>query len=123
MKRRETIYNLGNDYFQDTEVYFVTANSAAAQSAGIEGYKAYSDGLYHFTTQPVYELSGGASALNKRIFNLPQSTFSGQFDTVPVSAYSGFSAITDASALFTDNYAQGIVVGTEDPKKNWKKPV
>jgi len=119
MKRREDIYNLGNDYFQDTKVYFVTADSAASAQAGIESYKAYSDGLYHFTTQPVYELSGGASALNKRIFNIPQSAFSGQFDTVPTSAWQTFSAINDASAVFTDNYAKGIVVGEDKPYANW----
>ena len=111
MKRREDIYNLGNDYFQKTDVYFVTDNDEAAEKAGIPGFSAYSDGLYHFTTQPVYELSGGASALNKRIFNIPQSAFSGQFDTVPTSAWQTFSAINDASAVFTDNYAQGVVVG------------
>ena len=72
MKRREDIYNLGNDYFQKTDVYFVTADADAEASAGVAGYKAYSDGLFHFTTQPVYELSGGVSALNKRIFNIPQ---------------------------------------------------
>ena len=76
MKRREDIYNLGNDYFQKADVYFVTDDAEAAKSAKIDGYKAYSDGLYHYTTQPAYELSGGVSALNKRIFNvLPQSTW------------------------------------------------
>ena len=122
MKRREDLYNLGNDYFQKTDVYFVTEDSAAAKSAGIEGYKAYSDGLFHFTTQPVYELSGGASALNKRIFNVPQSAFSGQFDTVPASGWKTFSAINDASAVFTDNYALGVVVGDTEIDKTWKKP-
>ena len=122
MKRRETIYNLGNDYFQDTEVYFVTDDDKAAASADIVGYKAYSDGLYHFTTQPVYELSGGASALNKRIFNVPQSAWGDKFDTIPTSAYETFSAINDASAVFTPGYATGVVVGDEDPNKTWKKP-
>lgn len=125
MKRREDIYNLGNDYFQDTKVYFVTDDEQAAASAKIEGYKAYSDGLYHFTTQPVYELSGGASALNKRIFNVPQSEWGDKFDTIPTSGYETFSAINDASAVFTDGYATGIVVGingTETVEKEWKKP-
>ena len=122
MKRRETIYNLGNDYFQKTDVYFVTADETAAQSAGIEGYKAYSDGLYHFTTQPVYELSGGASALNKRIFNVPQSAWAKEFDTVPTSAYETFSAINDASAVFSPDYATGVVVGDGEIDKTWKKP-
>ena len=122
MKRRETIYNLGNDYFQKTDVYFVVDDEAAAKSADIEGYKAYSDGLYHFTTQPVYELSGGASALNKRIFNVPQSAWGDKFDTVPTSAYETFSAINDASAVFSPDYATGIVVGDTPVEKDWKKP-
>lgn len=119
MKRRETIYNLGNDYFQDTKVYFVTADEAAEQSAGVAGYKAYSDGLYHYTTQPVYELSGGASALNKRIFNvLPQSGWKpGDFAGVET-----FSAINDASAVFSPDYATGVVVGDAEIDKTWKKP-
>ena len=121
MKRRETIYNLGNDYFQDTKVYFVTDDEQAAASAKIDGYKAYSDGLYHFTTQPVYELSGGASALNKRIFNvLPQSTWTAP-DFVTENA-SAWSAINDASAVFSPEYATGIVVGDTPVKKDWKKP-
>lgn len=126
MKRREDIYNLGNDYFQKTDVYFVTADADAAKSADIAGYKAYSDGLYHFTTQPVYELSGGASALNKRIFNvLPQSGWDAPeyFDDEKIA--SGFSAINAASAVLSPDYATGVVVGfaeTDTVKKDWKKP-
>lgn len=121
MKRRETIYNLGNDYFQKTDEYFVVDDKEAETSAGVAGYKAYSDGLYHFTTQPVYELSGGASALNKRIFNvLPQSAWT-EADFVK-NNQSAFSGVTDHSAVFSPDYATGIVVGVEDPKKDWKKP-
>ena len=118
MKRREDIYNLGNDYFQKTDVYFVTANDEAAASAGIEGYKAYSDGLFHFTTQPVYELSGGVSALNKRIFNVPQGDWK-PLDTLEASAW---SAINDASAVLSPDYATGVVIGlngTEETTKSW----
>ena len=119
MKRREDIYNLGNDYFQDTSAYFIVDDDKAAEAAGIPGYSAYSDGLYHFTTQPVYELSGGASALNKRIFNvLPQSDWAEPtFDGVET-----FSAINDASAVFSPDYAKGVVVGingTPDTTKDW----
>lgn len=121
MKRRETIYNLGNDYFQKTDEYFVVDDKQAEASAGVAGYKAYSDGLYHFTTQPVYELSGGASALNKRIFNVPQSAWGDKFDTVPTSAYETFSAINDASAVFSPGYATGVVVGEEAAYANWDK--
>lgn len=111
MKRRETIYNLGNDYFQKTDVYFVTADADAEASAKVAGYKAYSDGLYHFTTQPVYELSGGASALNKRIFNkLPQEDWEpATFDGIET-----FSAINDASAVFSPDYATGVVEAISD---------
>ena len=121
MKRREDIYNLGNDYFQKTDVYFVTADDAAADAAGISGYKAYSDGLFHFTTQPVYELSGGVSALNKRIFNIPQA----DWDEPSFAGVETFSAINDASAVLSPDYATGIVVGlngTETVDKEWKKP-
>lgn len=123
MKRREDIYNLGNDYFQKTDVYFVTADEEAAKSADIADYKAYSDGLFHFTTQPVYELSGGVSALNKRIFNvLPQSGWTAPeyFDDDKIA--SGFSAINAASAVLSPDYATGIVVGDAEIKKEWKKP-
>lgn len=121
MKRREDIYNLGNDYFQKTDVYFVTADEDAATSAGIAGYKAYSDGLFHFTTQPVYELSGGVSALNKRIFNVPQS----EWEPLAGLEASAWSAINDASAVLSPDYATGIVVGingTDTVEKDWKKP-
>lgn len=111
MKRREDLYNLGNDYFQKTDVYFVTEDSAAEASAKVAGYKAYSDGLFHFTTQPVYELSGGASALNKRIFNvLPQDKWTPADFGDNASA---FSAINAASAVFSPDYAKGVVVAIE----------
>ena len=118
MKRREDIYNLGNDYFQKTDVYFVTADDAAEASAKVAGYKAYSDGLFHFTTQPVYELSGGVSALNKRIFNIPQDKWE------PLSGLeaSAWSAINDASAVLSPDYATGIVVdlnGGDTTKSDW----
>lgn len=119
MKRREDIYNLGNDYFQKADVYFVTDDAEAAKSAKIDGYKAYSDGLYHYTTQPAYELSGGVSALNKRIFNvLPQSTWA------PAKGLeaSAWSAISDTSAVLSPDYATGIVVGDAEVEKEWKKP-
>ena len=119
MKRREDIYNLGNDYFQKTDVYFVTADEAAEASAKVAGYKAYSDGLFHFTTQPVYELSGGASALNKRIFNVPQSAWGKEFDTVPTSGWKTFSAINAASAVLTSGYATGVVVGDGKVEKDY----
>jgi len=119
MKRREDLYNLGNDYFQKTDVYFVTEDSAAAKSAGIAGYKAYSDGLFHFTTQPVYELSGGASALNKRIFNvLPQSGWAKVDFGDNASA---FSAINAASAVFSPDYAKGVVVAINEVSGDAKK--
>ena len=118
MKRREDIYNLGNDYFQKTDVYFVTADDKAAEAADVAGYKAYSDGLFHFTTQPVYELSGGASALNKRIFNIPQSAWTNA-DFVGVDT---FSAINDASAVLSPDYSKGVVVGDAEIDKTWKKP-
>lgn len=122
MKRREDIYNLGNDYFQKTDVYFVTADADAEASAKVAGYKAYSDGLYHFTTQPVYELSGGVSALNKRIFNvLPQSAWA-PAEGLEVSAW---SVINDASAVLSPDYATGIVVGLngdDTTDKKWEKP-
>lgn len=122
MKRREDIYNLGNDYFQKTDVYFVTADDAASTAAGVAGYKAYSDGLYHFTTQPAYELSGGVSALNKRIFNIPQANWTKEFETIPASGYETFSAINAASAVLSPDYATGVVVGDAEIDKEWKKP-
>ena len=112
MKRRETIYNLGNDYCQKTETYFRTTSAEVEAVSG----KApiYSDGLYHYTQEPVYELSGGASALNKRIFNVPQDKWAKEFDTVPTSAWQTFSAINDASAVFSPDYATGVVEAFSD---------
>jgi len=120
MKNRDNIYNVGNDYFQKVETYFRTTQDEVDAVSG----KApiYSDGLYHYTQEPVYELSGGASALNKRVFNkLPQSEWATptfiEDGTVPVSAFSG---ITDASAVFSPDYAK--VELTEDPTDNdWSK--
>jgi hypothetical protein len=113
MKRREDQYNAGNDYLQVTSAYFVTADDAAEAQSKVPGYKAYSDGLYHYTLKPVYELSGGVSALNKRVFNkLPQDKWQ-----APEFA-DALSAITDASAVFSPDYAT-----VEDPTDNeWIKP-
>lgn len=115
MKRREDIYNLGNDYAQVTSAYFVTAETA--EDAGVDPKKVYSDGIYHYAVKPVYELSGGEDALNKRILNkLPQSDWTApEFDGAEA-----FSAQSDASAVFSPDYATGIVDGTvEGP---FKKP-
>lgn len=98
MKRREDLYNLGNDYAQVTSAYFETE---------VEG--AYSDGLFHYTKKKVYELSGGADALNKRILNvLPQSAWA----PADFKGAETFSAVTDASAVFSPDYATGIADGT-----------
>lgn len=115
MKRRETIYNLGNDYFQKTETYFRTTSAEVEAVSG----KApiYSDGLYHYTQEPVYELSGGASALNKRIFNVPQT----EWKDADFPGFDSFSALPDASAVFSPDYATGVVVGEEDAYANWDK--
>lgn len=100
MKRREDQYNAGNDYLQKTSAYFVTADADAEISAGVKGYKAYSDGLYHFTTAPVYELSGGVSALNKRVFTkLPQDKWQA------AEFADALSGVTDASAVFSPDYS------------------
>lgn len=110
MKRREDIYNVGNDYDQKVADYFVTSDTEAETSAGIKGYSAYSDGLYHFTKKPVYELSGGEFALNKRVFNkLPQS----DWEAPSFPGASAFSAINAASAVFSPDYAT-----VEDPTNN-----
>ena len=110
MKNRDNIYNVGNDYFQKVEDYFVTSGDVSGKSP------IYSDGLYHYTKEPVYELSGGEFALNKRVFNkLPQSAWAPVPETViPADTLaSAFSAVTDASALFSPDYAT-----IEDPTNN-----
>ena len=117
MKRREDIYNLGNDYFQKAEKYFRTTPGEVEAVSGKS--PVYSDGIYHYTQAPVYELSGGVSALNKRIFNVPQTAWDDKFETIPASGYETFSAINDASAVFSKDYATGVVVGEEDAYANW----
>ena len=116
MKRRNDIYNVGNDYNQEVSAYF--KDDTTVKEEGLYG-KAYSDGLYHYTQKPVYELSGGENALNKRVFNnLPQSGWSTEIVTQPASAAETLSAVTDASAVFSPDYAT-----VEDPTNNvWKKP-
>lgn len=120
MKRREDIYNLGNDYFQKAEKYFRTTPEEVEAVSGKS--PVYSDGIYHYTQVPVYELSGGVSALNKRIFNVPQTAWDDKFETIPASGYETFSAINDASAVLSPDYATGIVVGDAAVEKGWKKP-
>jgi hypothetical protein len=119
MKRREDIYNLGNDYFQKAEVYFRTTSAEVEAVSGKS--PVYSDGIYHYTQEPVYELSGGTSALNKRIFNvLPQKDWT----PVDFEGADTFSAINDASAVFSKDYATGIVVdlnGGDTAKSDWSK--
>lgn len=117
MKRTRDIYNVGNDYDQIKENYFVTADDVAAVSAGIDTYKAYSDGLYHYTIKPVYELSGGEDALNKRVFNKPQNEW-----TAPEGLDESFSAINAASAVLSPDYATvDDDITDNDPAKEWKK--
>ena len=113
MKRRNDIYNVGNDYPQDVSAYFLDTDGKV-ETSGFYG-KAYSDGLYHYTVKPAYELSGGEDALNKRVFNkLPQS----DWEPNPDLDASAFSAAPDASAVFSKDYAT-----VEDPTNNvWKKP-
>lgn len=112
MKRKNDLYNLGNDYAQATSAYFEESH---VNKFGQEA--AYSDGLYHFTLKPAYELSGGENALNKRILNvLPQS----DWEEPSFEGVESFSAQTDTSALFSPDYATGIVDGVvEGP---FKKP-
>lgn len=115
MKRREDIYNLGNDYFQKADKYFRTTSAEVEEVSGKS--PVYSDGIYHYTQVPVYELSGGVSALNKRIFNIPQT----EWDPATFEGVETFSAINDASAVFSPEYATGIVVGPEEPFADWSK--
>lgn len=98
MKRREDQYNAGNDYLQKTSAYFRTTQEEVDAVSG----KApiYSDGLYHYTTAPVYELSGGVSALNKRVFTkLPQDKWQA------AEFADALSGVTDASAVFSPDYS------------------
>lgn len=102
MKRREDQYNAGNDYLQVTSAYFVTDDKTAEKASGVPGYKAYSDGLYHYTTAPVYELSGGISALNKRVFTkLPQN----KWEAPSFDGADSLSAITDGAAVLSPDYS------------------
>lgn len=115
MKRRNDLYNLGNDYAQTTSAYFVVEETA--ESIGKEPYEVYSDGLYHYTVKPVYELSGGEDALNKRILNvLPQS---GWADNEITLAMSGTS---DGGKLFSKDYATAETDATVTVEGGWKKP-
>jgi hypothetical protein len=109
MKRRNDLYNLGNDYNQEVSAYFLDTDDKVKDK---EFYgKAYSDGLYHYTQKPAYELSGGKDALNKRILNvLPQSAWTPN-ETLEASA---FSAAPDASAVFSPDYATAIADDTVD---------
>lgn len=111
---KESIYNVGNDYPQTTSAYFETDDKTVAEKLGVEGYKAYSDGLYHCTVKPVYELSGGENALNKRSFNLPQDAW----EEVPEEITSAYSGMETRTKIFSDDYA----VVAEEPAGEWVKP-
>ena len=106
MKRRNDIYNVGNDYPQDVSAYFLDTDTKV-ETSGFYG-KAYSDGLYHYTVKPAYELSGGEDALNKRVINnLPQSQWAvPEFlkDADP-SAASAWAPINAGSAVLSPDYA------------------
>ena len=116
MKRKNDIYNVGNDYFQKTEQYFRTTQGEVDEVSG-KG-PVYSDGIFHYTQEPVYELSGGVSALNKRVFNkLPQSKWTEpDFD-----GFDSFSALPDASAVFSPDYATVEDDPTVNPEGDWTK--
>ena len=108
MKRRNDLYNLGNDYNQEVSAYFLDTDTEV-KDKDLYG-KAYSDGLYHYTVKPAYELSGGKDALNKRILNVPQSAWTPN-ETLDASA---FSAAPNASAVFSPDYATAVADGTVD---------
>lgn len=108
MKRKNDLYNLGNDYPQDVSAYFLDTDTKV-ETSGFYG-KAYSDGLYHYTVKPAYELSGGKDALNKRILNVPQS----EWTPNPDLDASAFSAASDASAVLSPDYATAIADDTVD---------
>jgi hypothetical protein len=100
MKRRNDQYNVGNDYLQSTSAYFLTTQEEVDAIGGKA--PVYSDGLYHYTTAPVYELSGGVSALNKRVFTrLPQD----KWEAPSFDGAESLSAITDTSAVFSPDYS------------------
>lgn len=109
MKRRNDLYNLGNDYPQDVSAYFLDTD-AKVKEKKFYG-KAYSDGLFHYTVKPAYELSGGKDALNKRILNVPQSAWAAPDIGDNISA---FSALNDASAVLSPDYATAIADDTVD---------
>lgn len=111
MKRRNDLYNLGNDYPQDVSAYFLDTDDEV-KTSGFYG-KAYSDGLFHYTVKPAYELSGGKDALNKRILNVPQSEWGAPNIPEEVLA-SAFSAAPDASAVLSPDYATAIADDTVD---------
>ena len=100
MKRRNDIYNVGNDYNQEVSAYFRTTKEEVDAVSGKS--PIYSDGLFHYTQKPAYELSGGENALNKRVINnLPQSNW----EVPEFKDVSAFSAAPDSSAVFSKDYA------------------
>lgn len=109
MKRRNDLYNLGNDYNQEVSAYFLDTNEKVEEKKFYG--KAYSDGLFHYTVKPAYELSGGEDALNKRILNVPQSAWTAPDIGDDISA---FSALNDASAVLSPDYATAIADDTVD---------
>ena len=84
------LYALGNDYLQETSAYFVEE---------VSGKKTYRDGIYTKLKDDVRDPDG----LNKRIINVAQSAWA--------PSYPALSGETDASAVFSKDYATAKVFG------------
>ena len=96
---------LGNDYLQKTEDYFVTEK---------DGKSTYRDGIYTYLKDPV----GDPDGLNKRIINVNQADW-GDID----EKYESLSGETDGSALLTSGYAAAEVYGTPFQKEANQAPI
>lgn len=94
---------LGNDYLQKAEDYFVTEK---------DDKSTYRDGIYTYLKDPV----GDPDGLNKRIINVNQNDWG-------ETKYEELSGETDGSALFTSGYAAAEVYGTPFQKDADQAPI
>lgn len=102
---------LGNDYEQDLS-YVVTKDA--------KGKTTWRDGIYTKLAKDVKDPDG----YNKRTVMVPQSAWGtvDSIETIGMSANSGLSGETDASALFTSGAYAGYSFGQPfDTKESWPK--
>lgn len=125
MAKLKTLQNpwaegLGNDYEQDISYVVEFVDKDGNKATKETGKSTWRDGIYTKLAKDVKDPDG----YNKRTVMVPQSAWGtvNSIETIGMSADSGLSGETDASALFTSGAYAGYSFGQPfDTKESWPK--